>query len=383
MEDPNAIVVEAKDETKQFRIQSKWLALTYKGHIDKERLRSFLAAAWPMIKMKRCEIAHETGQNDPTMPYEHTHVGVEYERAVQSRDPRKLDFDNVHPFIGTSRGAIKNGKMWRDWLTYIAKEDESLSHILEETTPIATVVWSKNSIQEVCEMARTPSEVMGLVKLYEYKNNKIPDPFMENWKPWGWQPLVYETIMMEAPDERSIWWLSESKGSCGKTKFCKWLMYHMPEYFLCMEGLGFTKDVVQIIGNGVKAGWRGHCIVINLVRSFENKEFIYETLEALKDGMHMQTKYDGRVFMTPCPTIVVFANWHPKKYNAVGQPTLSLDRWREVEIIPEGEDPNEYPTGFDTPPPLESVGIAAAAHEATGPNPLQEAMGPLTPSRAN
>lgn len=346
-------MAEEKVVEKEFRIQNKWLALTYKGHINKVDLQEFIQNAWPKIEITRFECAHETGKDDPATPYEHTHVGVEFRKAVASRNARILDYNGVHPFFGTKHGPIKSKKMFNDWLGYMSKEDPECSHLKDEGVSLFDKVSRCETLQDALRMAGEPGHVLGIKMLYDCKDEPMVDEVLEQWQPWGWQ-LGVNAFLETHPDERSIDICWEPNGCRGKTKYQKWLCYHWPKHFLVIQGMGYYRDMVQVIANGIKSGWNGHAVLINLPRDFEDKGFLWQTLEAIKDGLHTTQKYNGGSFMTPCPHVVLFANFVPKQisYVMVDRPggkesearrMISADRVRVHEIVLSGEDPNVPP----------------------------------------
>nr|UBJ25927.1 putative replication-associated protein [Red panda feces-associated circular DNA virus 16] len=330
--------MESKEDAKPFRIQNKFLALTYKTHIDKVKLREFLQACWPNVSVIQCEIAHENGLNDPDMPYEHTHVGIEYKKAVQTTSCRKLDYDGIHPSIGTRRGPLKNRKDFLGWLDYLSKEDPECKH-LKKPNSIADRVWAADDIHEAARMAVTAGEVNGIVQLWSLKPREEIEE-LEDWVPWGWQEDAIK-VMLSYPDGRSLYWFWTETGKLGKTDLLRWCMYKEPNYFLSIQGLGFWRDTVQIIKDAIDKGWNGHCILVNLTRKFEDKTYVYEVLESMLDGVYTTQKYAGSTRVARRPHVIVMANYYPKTHDEKGKPMLSVDRWKIFKVEPRGVDPNK------------------------------------------
>lgn len=95
-----------------FRLAAKSIHLTYRTHVDFERLRSFIVAR--IGSLKWWSIVHENGHGataDPesTNPYEgeddrgyeHTHFAFECHNKVQTRNARFFDFEGIHCHIRT------------------------------------------------------------------------------------------------------------------------------------------------------------------------------------------------------------------------------------------------------------------------------------------
>lgn len=355
-------------EPKPFRLQHKFLALTYKTHIEKNKFKEWLCKFTHEhgTTVLCCEIAHESGLDDPETPYLHTHVAIEWkERICILNATRVFDwlilFDceiencthignpdckygeidqNIHPYIGLRGGKmIKNRKMFNDYLRYLGKEDPECSHLLNKTASAFDRVSDCNNVQEALQLCTKFSDATGVIAMFNMINNKPVLDDLEGWKPWGWQiPVLH--VFESHPDERTILWFWREMGKVGKTKFCRWLMYTNPEFFLVIQGLSFIRDTVQVIKNAVDRGWNGYCILINLPRKFEHSTFIYETMEALKDGINTTQKYSGMTFLTRHPHIIIFANWPPKFYDTDGSANISIDRFIVEEIKEIGIDPN-------------------------------------------
>ncbi len=83
-------------EMSNFRVQAKKLHLTYKTHIDHEELLEWLTVT--LGELKWYSIVWEEGHaEENATPYPHTHVCLETVKKMDFRDPRKLDFQEIHP----------------------------------------------------------------------------------------------------------------------------------------------------------------------------------------------------------------------------------------------------------------------------------------------
>ncbi|GAC77803.1 replication protein, partial [uncultured marine virus] len=83
-------------EMSNFRVQAKKLHLTYKTHIDHEELLEWLTVT--LGELKWYSIVWEEGHaEENATAYPHTHVCLETVKKMDFRDPRKLDFQEIHP----------------------------------------------------------------------------------------------------------------------------------------------------------------------------------------------------------------------------------------------------------------------------------------------
>lgn len=97
-----------------FRLQSKKLMLTYRGHLDKHDLASFLALKFSSnLEFKIC---HEEGSTG----YLHTHALVSLDKTPDIKNNRFFDFNGAHPNIAVP----KSVRHWQNMVSYVAKEDD-------------------------------------------------------------------------------------------------------------------------------------------------------------------------------------------------------------------------------------------------------------------
>lgn len=130
---------------------------------------------------------------------------------------------------------------------------------------------------------------------------------------YPWQAKVAEIIESE-PDDRSIYWIWDPVGNCGKTAFCKWLVYHFNAFIFRGKSSDMASRIVQM-SDEVKIA------IMNVSRSQE--QFVsYQCIEEIKDGLVCSGKYEGGQKIFDCPHVFIFANFEPD-YNA-----LSMDRWK-------------------------------------------------------
>lgn len=137
------------------------------------------------------------------------------------------------------------------------------------------------------------------------------------FKPW--QKEIMEIIQSEASDRTIRWYWSE-KGGVGKSSFVKYLCVKHHATFLCK---GKYADIINII---FKTDMDAVDLVIfDLPRNNGNK-ISYDALEAIKNGLISNTKYEtGNKWFNP-PHILIFANAPPDEGR------MSEDKWFIREI---------------------------------------------------
>lgn len=335
-----------------YKLNCQKFLLTYKYWLPKPDLEETLHRQMsPLNKktgrrvpIKEILIAHETGKKGPT-PYKHTHVYIDLGKRSQKKGFKGFEFKRpcgeiVHPNVKKVK-TVSDAKRVKK---YVAKEDPSLAEFKEEQQiPLIERVTGCENIDEVLLLATRASDVFGLKEMWKHKP---VEKKMDTFKPKGWQKKLLKKLAYEA-DPRTINWWWEPDGKCGKTQLCKWLVSKYPDKFYAIADPGKTADIVHILTTALDNGWSGHCVLVNLSRSFRTRTHIYQLLEVIKDGLMTSTKYSGRTILINNPHIVVFANYPPSNVDddqllqphqppQPPQPKLSIDRLK-IYRIPKSE----------------------------------------------
>ena len=327
-----------------FRLQNQRLMITYRTHLNKTEYmdwfrRNFLPNGF-------LRLAHETA--DAGHPYEHTHVVVDFGRAFQTRSCRVFDYDDIHPNIKK----IMTSNHFTNCKTYLAKEDIE-NEDLKIKDSIFTQVSNCKDLREVMEMAIKPSDAPGLMVLYDIsKQMNVCNP-TEIKKLQRWQRQVYEIVKVVPVEneildplcgiesdletcmrewttvepirrtgaDRIIHVIHDPLGCSGKTLLCKAMWMYDPNKYFMLQGISNLRDVCTQIENGIKAGWNGHCLFVNITRDCADHK-IYTPLEAIRDGILSSQKYSGRTFGFKINHLVIMTNFMPRLT------AMSMDRWR-------------------------------------------------------
>lgn len=129
-----------------------------------------------------------------------------------------------------------------------------------------------------------------------------------------WQRRVYDTIVQKDPHDRHIWWFYDPIGNTGKSQFVLFLK---------------SKGGIRMSNKSAENAylWNGQSpVIFDLSRTLEgqgeNKSLVnYDSIEQLKNGDVISTKYEPIDKHHNVPHVFIFANFLPD-YNK-----LSLDRW--------------------------------------------------------
>lgn len=186
-----------------------------------------------------------------------------------------------------------------------------------------------------------PSDVMGTMQCFDIlqEAKKNLDPWIMNYKPWGWQ-LSLMKLVWEKPEERDILWFYNPKPRLGKSTIGYYLMANLPEYFYVMTDPSFGKDMATVKQSALNAGWNNHCLIINLSMTYDGLEWLYSVLELMKDPVITSTKYRGNTMITGPGHVVVFANFAPNPFSKEGKQLIDPKRIKSYLIQEIGDDPN-------------------------------------------
>lgn len=121
------------------------------------------------------------------------------------------------------------------------------------------------------------------------------------------------------PDRRKVFWIWSKKGQTGKSTMATY--YVLNNAVFCSKGK--YSDIVNIL---YKTNMNDKSIVIfDLPRNNGNK-ISYDAIEAIKNGLICNTKFETGYKLFKSPHIIVFANAEPEYEK------LSNDRWVVVNI---------------------------------------------------
>lgn len=164
----------------------------------------------------------------------------------------------------------------------------------------------------------------------------FPKPIKVIEELYPWQAEI-EKIILEEPDDRSIYWYWDTKGNIGKSAFIKYMVVKHGVLF-CSSGK--YADLINLVFNANMDDC--NCVIFDIPRA--NKGAVsYAALEAIKNGLVCNTKYETGSKAFNSPHIFIFANFPPENPEQ-----LSSDRWKITCLDKEGEcdikeDPNDGP----------------------------------------
>lgn len=361
-----------KPNEKNFRLRGKRYMLTYKWHHDKTWIKNFINATHPV---RYCFVAHETGHDDKT-PYNHSHVLIEFREAIsrQGKDASRT-FDLGPGYMNMTVGQREDGraicvwetmdppitaedwalgcvhpniaivnteKHWKNALKYMGKEDTDCDLEIREKFPnledTVSVFEKLEGIKTNADLLKTLTsfnEVNGALAAFDAVRTirNIVPPELE----YSWQHDLIDAIERRDThlfNKRSVVWIYDAVGSCGKSDLASYLAIKMPNRFLTLDRAGSDSDFAENCRTALMSGWTGEGLFIDLPRAAAVRQF-YTSLENYKNNRVTCTKYRGGCFFLSdegCSKkkgnmLIVMANFWPQIHGK-----MSVDRWRLFEL---------------------------------------------------
>ena len=133
-----------------------------------------------------------------------------------------------------------------------------------------------------------------------------------------WMIDLEEIIKVKCENIRVINWFYDTKGGAGKSVFAKYLCLYYNAIYLSR---GNYKDLINLIYKSDNV----NIVILDLPRNNGNR-VSYDALEAIKNGIICNVKYETGMKVFDSPHIIVFSNERPDLT------CLSKDRWNIKNI---------------------------------------------------
>lgn len=154
-----------------------------------------------------------------------------------------------------------------------------------------------------------------------YTNFRLPKPIKMVDKLYKWQETIKE-ILLQEPDDRTVYWIHEPSGNIGKSLFCKYMALKHGAIVLSGKANDMKYGIIQY---KIKNDVYPEIILIDIPRNVNN--FLsYTGIEEIKNGCFFSAKYECDMVIMNSPHIVCFSNEEPD-YSS-----FSLDRWKIAKV---------------------------------------------------
>lgn len=156
-------------------------------------------------------------------------------------------------------------------------------------------------------------------KMSVLKSKGLPRPIEVIENLYDWQKKI-ENIYLKEIDKRKVYWFWEPKGNIGKSEFVK---YMFVKYKICFCSSGKYADIINLIFNTNMDDVRA--VIFDIPRA-NMGNVSYSSIEAIKNGLICNTKYETGAKAFNSPHVFVFANCPPEMEK------FSDDRWVIVKL---------------------------------------------------
>ena len=150
-----------------------------------------------------------------------------------------------------------------------------------------------------------------------YKNYKVQKHLIINNRK-EWMDTLENIIKVKCDDTRKIHWYYDTRGGAGKSIFSKYLCLYYNAIYLSR---GNYKDLINLVYKSEDI----NIVIVDLPRNNGNR-VSYDALEAIKNGIICNVKYETGTKVFDSPHIIVFSNERPD------MSCLSKDRWNIKNI---------------------------------------------------
>ncbi len=186
-----------------------------------------------------------------------------------------------------------------------------------------TIHWEKcrdvNAAIKYCQKKDTREEgcepyLQGIVR---YRPLRV----LDYEKFYKWQLQTVDKIKDD--DDRTIYWMYESRGNVGKSALVKYLCVNNMALLLSGKSADMKYGLKSY--EEKNGGFPG-LVLIDIPRTV--LDYVsYSAIEEIKNGCLFSGKYEASMCIFNSPTIICFANEPPKREK------MSKDRWKIYEII--------------------------------------------------
>jgi len=154
----------------------------------------------------------------------------------------------------------------------------------------------------------------------DFVSGGFPKPIRIIHELRDWQQKIVD-LCLTKPDDRKVYWFWEDKGNIGKSAFTKYMVVKYNALFC--DG-GKKADLINLVFNNDMD--KTNVVIFDIPRPSKG-HVSYSTLEAIKNGLVCNTKYETGVKAFNPPHIICFANFPPEEPEQ-----LSADRWVVEEL---------------------------------------------------
>lgn len=188
---------------------------------------------------------------------------------------------------------------------------------LDKDNPDAFIIWKDWFYSGHIELARTDSWE------YEKKSGRYfcwddtPGKITQRYGPLRHNQIQVLELLHETRDREILVWY-DPIGGAGKSHLCGALWERRQAYY-CPPYLSSVKEIIQFVASGYN---QEPYIIIDLPRDIKWNTALYAGVEAIKDGLIAEPRYNAQTRNIKGVKVLVLCNTMPKLDR------LSVDRWK-------------------------------------------------------
>lgn len=215
---------------------------------------------------------------------------------------------------------------------------QGYAHAAVKNRPQTLAVAMNNTLRGI-EVQRASTAGIQALKKYALKSDtRVQGPWADHpiylgedlpTQLYDWQEKL-KNYLLGPVNDREIIWCFNREGNNGKSTFAKYMAYHHDITKLTYGDRGDLLNLVAKIGPK-------RAYIFDLTRTKPKTmswDDVISTMEDIKTGHFINTKYETNTVIMSKPHIVVMANYPPNRK------AMSQDMWTIVEL-PEGESPRD------------------------------------------
>lgn len=282
------------DDQKKFNFVGKRLFLTYKSHLDKQKLYEFIHSK---NELKYYGICHEVGSTG----YNHTHALLWFKDLAHIRNCKRFNYDGIQPNFKP----IKSDRQFENTVQYVKKEDESVFGNLPNTACdhelFIKTIEEAGTIGKALRIpdGRVLRNLNFVKEVLRHRDMTHMIDAVSEEELYPWQKEVLHLIRVTGPCTRRILWCANKGHSEGKTAMAKYLCKHFKAIILPND-----RNTAPL---RVEAYNDSEIFILDVPRE-ESPDLCL--LEMLSDQVATTSKYQGvQTFIRA--HIVVFTNYLP------------------------------------------------------------------------
>lgn len=136
-----------------------------------------------------------------------------------------------------------------------------------------------------------------------------------------WQKNIFKMLGTK-PDSRKVYWFVDAKGGKGKSTFSKYMYFY---HDIVTITFGNAGDLLHLVSKF--QGRAGYIFDLSRTKGGQSSmNDIYASIEAVKNGYFINTKYECSICCFAIPHVIVFSNHYPEMSK------LSKDRWEIIDM---------------------------------------------------